>query len=110
MLRPALGLRRSPLRESRTTGRPSDRYHAAMLRKWRRVILNALTALSLLLFLAVVVMWVRSYRVADHLMHLSGRVDNYGIESEWGGIYFRWTRWDDPTVSNYWLAYSWPTT
>jgi hypothetical protein len=37
------------------------------MRRARRILVNALTALSLLLFLAIVVLWVRSFRLTDML-------------------------------------------
>ena len=37
------------------------------MKRLARILLNALTALSLLLFLATVVLWVRSYRMADQI-------------------------------------------
>ena len=51
----------------------------------RRRLLNLLTALSLLLFVAVVAVWLRSYRVGELLMHDAFKRDGppYELTSTW---------------------------
>jgi hypothetical protein len=45
---------------------------AGTVKNLRRILLNALTALSLILFAAVVALWVRSYWASDELGYISG--------------------------------------
>jgi hypothetical protein len=57
------GLRLRPPRNTRAV--PGVRYNPRPVRRLGRILLNALTALSLILFVAVVALWVRSYWVSD---------------------------------------------
>jgi hypothetical protein len=51
-------------------------------RRLRRILLNALTVLSLTLFVATVALWVRSYRTADQIWG-----GGYLVASERGAVY-----------------------
>jgi hypothetical protein len=52
------------------------------VRRLSRILLNALTVLSLLLPLVTIVLWVRSYRTADQLW-----IAEFLVVSERGGVY-----------------------
>jgi hypothetical protein len=47
------------------------RYNPDTVKRIARILCNALTVLSLLLFLATVAMWMRSYWVTDRILHES---------------------------------------
>src|SRR5687768_9562771 len=73
----------------------------------RRPLLNVATLLSLLLCVAVVAMWVRSYAVADALgvRKTFGRIDNperrfVNIQSADGGVRLCWGRRADHGVTD----------
>src|SRR5438874_1613616 len=70
MLRPLPPLR---LRPPRHTGSlPGMRYNPPTMRRLARYMLNGLTALSVVLCLATVGLWVRSYWIADALVFDDG--------------------------------------
>jgi hypothetical protein len=58
------------------------------VRRLRRILLNALTALPLILFVAVVVLWVRSYWQADIVQRLDQYYNARAVVSVRGGILF----------------------
>jgi 4-amino-4-deoxy-L-arabinose transferase-like glycosyltransferase len=60
----------------------------------RRRLLNLLTALSLLLCVAVCVLWVRSYRVADGFARTQPS-ESHSVESGSGEIVWTHTVWGD---------------
>src|SRR5947209_20409861 len=52
------------------------------MKRLRRIIFNALTALSLLLFLATLGLWVRSYITADIIEHSRASGKGTGLTAE----------------------------
>jgi hypothetical protein len=64
----------------------------------RRRLLNLLTALSLLLCMAVAVLWMRSYRAVDSLDYTWGR-NEYGSGTFPGGLHFSCSFY--PVVQSY---------
>ena len=74
---------------SRPMGRTVEWRHV------RRRLLNLLTALSLLLFVAVAVLWVRSYCRYDHVKYVGSKWV-YGVQSDRGLLIFnRYSVWND---------------
>src|SRR4051794_26652021 len=57
------------------------------MRRPLRILLNALTVLSVLLFVAAITLWLRSYWVADVVSWASGDV-GHAIYTERGGVYY----------------------
>jgi hypothetical protein len=61
----------------------------------KRRLLNLLTLVSLLLCVAVVVLWVRSYWAQDFFFIESGR-QQIGLSSLWGGLRVEWYPLNQP--------------
>jgi hypothetical protein len=73
-----------------------------------RILLNALTVLPLVLFLANIVLWVRSYRVSDRFRHLhTAQGPGVGMWTDPGTLWFWYEprqdhKYDGPTRFHYW--------
>ena len=75
----------APEAHNRVTPPPSGGYHSRIVRRLFRILLNALIVLSLILFVATISLWVRSYGPADLLWWRRHGI-NYQIESLDGGV------------------------
>jgi hypothetical protein len=60
-----------------------------------RIILNAVTMLSLMLCLAMVMLWVRSYRHFDYAFHNPSTSDALGVCFRKGAVQLSWERTPD---------------
>jgi hypothetical protein len=69
------------------------------MRRARRILFNAVTALSLILFLATMVLWVRSYFVSDEVYW-------HGFEDEGNRSYWTWNSLDSGRGG---IGYTWMT-
>lgn len=66
-------------------------YHPRIVKRFRRILFNALAAISILLAIATGATWVRSEWVFDHLGFSQPRWSLF-MESEGGQFRFEWTR------------------
>src|SRR4051812_42685667 len=95
-------LPRVRLRPPRDTGAvPGVRYNPRRMSRVPRFLLNAATAVSALLFVATVVLWVRSYFVVDVLGWQYA--DRRGFTSATTGAlqYFEVRRYEPPEAGEY---------
>jgi hypothetical protein len=77
------------------------RYNPAKVRRLGSILFNALTVLSLILFVAMVVLWVRSYREPSDRVVLKPEPDERAIFARSGTLYLiaedNWPDIDDLT-------------
>src|SRR5687768_16903606 len=67
------------------------RYNALQVTRARRITLNTVTLLSLLLCLAVVALWWRSVRTGDTLTFITKTGDGYTLGTVPHGVAIGWT-------------------
>jgi hypothetical protein len=74
----------------------------------KRCLLNLLTALSLLLCVAVAALWVRSYRRCDVLVRPARAGDRACVTSEFGLLVFEWEAATPGAVQSGWEYFATP--